>query len=181
MSAIEFGSADFVERHRFRLDPMHPRLGLGEQGEDPDRVPGDGRGQGSRLQPQPYVPPRRVVMVTPVIMLLLVQPVLVRCLDVEADAAQHVVAVAQRPAAHAGDPRRRLDGARFVLGAGIEQRRGEHVARDAADRIEVDMLHPGAAPGTRSHDYGPNREDYAPQRARPFSIRREPGAAPATC
>lgn len=73
-------------------------------------------------------------------MIMIVMLMRVR-IDLEPRPLQHRVAMLDQAARHAGRRPRRRDRDRFVLGKRMQQGRDEHVARRAAQCVEVDVLH----------------------------------------
>ena len=127
--------ADLVEMHRFDGRAVDLRLGFGEAGEDVDRDGGGGGGErGAALQHGADVAQMAV-------------GVLVRRFDhqTRAGEAAYGRAVERRARRTARDGRDQRERLGLEFRERVEHRRGEHVARHAADRVEMQVARHGHA------------------------------------
>ena len=121
--------AHLVEGDLRRVRAVHRALGLGEQCEDRERARAHGGRDAGGLQPLAHVGEAHMAVA-----------LVCGSGDLEPGAGQRRVPVRVDGDGHRGRKPERIDRCKQPVGkvrAGIEQRRGKHVAGNPADRIEV--------------------------------------------
>jgi hypothetical protein len=133
------GRSDFVKRHRVGRHTMHPPLGFGHQGEDPDGVVALRAAQRGCVQAGADGAPRSVRV--PVSVLMRVAGMM-RCIFHEKAAARERVALMRHGATrHPCHGLHRLEHAFAMLRKRIQQTGDEHVSGGSAQRMKMDVPH----------------------------------------